>query len=130
MSPRGSGCERAAREADRRRPAVATVIADHMGLWLDEPLHSLESQVLWDADKLAKIGYTAAFHWTGNVLSKGKKPYTTRDLVANGRNADWQRKTVESMHTEPARRAAAKRLAAYNALWDGLEAELDGEDLS
>jgi hypothetical protein len=33
------------------------------------------------------------------------------------------------MHTKPARRAAKKRLKAYQALWDGLEAELRGDDL-
>src|SRR5690606_7903429 len=45
--------------------AVAAAIADHMGLWRDEPLAVLEAQVLWDADKLAKIGLTAVFHWAG-----------------------------------------------------------------
>ena len=38
--------------------ATAAAIADHMGLWRDEPLTVLEAQVLWDADKLAKIGLT------------------------------------------------------------------------
>ncbi|NJN53861.1 MAG: hypothetical protein HC804_03350, partial [Anaerolineae bacterium] len=55
---------------------MAQVIKEHMGLWLDEPLTNLESQVLWDADKLAKIGLTAVFHFTGNVLVKSK-PMTT-----------------------------------------------------
>jgi hypothetical protein len=34
------------------------------------------------------------------------------------------------MHTEPARRAARKRLEAFNRLWDELEGELAGDDLS
>lgn len=108
---------------------VARAIEDHMGLWRDEPLQGLESQVLWDADKLAKLGVTAAFHWTGGDLAKGKSR-TTMDLIARGRSADWQERTVESMHTAPARRAAAARIATYNQLWDRLEAELNGEDLS
>jgi hypothetical protein len=33
------------------------------------------------------------------------------------------------MHTEPARRAAERRLRAYGRLWDELERELAGEDL-
>ena len=41
---------------------VALVILDHIGLWRDSPLTNLESMVLWDADKLSKIGLTAAFH--------------------------------------------------------------------
>lgn len=108
--------------------AVAEAIADHMGLWRDEPLTVLESQVLWDADKLAKIGLTAVFHWAGGWLA-GDEMRTLADLIARGRNADWQAKTVASMHTAPARRAAAARLAAYRALYDELERELTGGDL-
>lgn len=107
---------------------VAQAIEAHMGLWRDKPLQRLEAQVLWDADKLAKIGLTAVFHWTGGDLAKGKSR-TLDELIARGRSADWQAKTVASMHTEPARRAAEKRLAAYNWLWDELERELEGADL-
>lgn len=108
--------------------AVADAITEHMGLWLDDPLTTLESQVLWDADKLAKIGLTAVFHWTGNILSKGS-PRTTQEMIAYGRNTEWQTQTVASMHTPAARRAAQSRLLAYNLLWDTLEAELNGQDL-
>jgi|CXWK01.1.fsa_nt_gi putative nucleotidyltransferase with HDIG domain len=108
--------------------AVAEAIADHMGLWRDEPLTVLEAQVMWDADKLAKIGLTAVFHWTGGWLA-GHKMCTLADIIARGRDADWQAKTVASMHTEPAQRAAAARLAAYHALYDALERELAGVDL-
>lgn len=107
---------------------VAQAIEDHMGLWRDEPLTNLESQVLWDADKLAKIGLTAVFHWTGFALA-GNKFRDVHDLIERGRDVDWHEKTVASMHTEPARRAAQKRLVAYNKLWDELEAELEGKDL-
>jgi uncharacterized protein len=107
---------------------VAQVILDHMGLWLDEPLTNLESQVLWDADKLAKIGLTAAFHWLGLALSSGNTKETL-DFVADGRGIDWQAKTVASMHTEPAKRAGARRLLAFRRLWDELEGELTGSDL-
>lgn len=108
---------------------VAQAIADHMGLWRTRPLATLESQVLWDADKLAKIGLTAAFHWTGDLFAKGRHTHTTEDLIVYGRDATWQKKTVASMHTEPARRAAKKRLKAYNKLWRKLAAELNGDDL-
>jgi hypothetical protein len=89
---------------------------------------NLESQVLWDADKLAKIGLTAVFHWTGLALA-GNKFRNVHDLIKRGRDADWQEKTVASMHTEPARRAAQSRLIAYNKLWNELEIELKGKDL-
>ena len=108
--------------------AVAAAIADHMGLWRDEPLVGLESQVLWDADKLAKIGLTAVFHWAGGWLA-GDEMRALADLIARGRDAGWQEKTVASMHTAPAKRAAAARLAAYRNLYDELERELTGADL-
>ena len=109
---------------------VAQAIEDHMGLWLETPLNNIESQVLWDADKLAKIGLTAALHWTGDLLAKNGSQITTEELIEYGRNAEWQEKTVASMHTKPARKAATKRLKAYNALWNKLEAELEGDDLN
>lgn len=108
--------------------AVAMAIEVHKGLWRDEPLQNLEAQVLWDADKLAKIGLTAVFHWAGGALA-GTQTRTINDLIERGRSAEWQTKTVASMHTAPARRAAQRRLQAYNRLWDELEGELGGADL-
>lgn len=107
---------------------VAQVIEDHQGLWRDEPLHSLESQIFWDADKLAKLGLTAAFHWLGMALAKNNAPELA-DLIAHVRDASWQEKTVASMHSQPARRAAKERLASFNELWEKLEGELQGRDL-
>jgi uncharacterized protein len=108
---------------------VAKAIEDHMGLWLDKPLKNLESQVLWDADKLSKIGLTAAMHWTANDIGRNKRSYTTRELILRGRKQDWLPKTVASMHTKPARKAAKKRLKRYQKLWRRLEEELNGDDL-
>jgi uncharacterized protein len=108
--------------------AVAETIADHMRPFGDEPLTKLESMALWDADKLTKIGLTAAFHETGLALAN-RKPLRTGDLVRRGRSNGWQNKMVKSLHTEPARRAAKKRLRAFKKLWGNLEKELSGEDL-
>ncbi len=109
--------------------AVAQAIEEHMGLWRDEPLDSPESQVLWDADKLTKLGLTAAFHWVGLRMAKGQ-PLTMRSLIEMRQDAEWQEKTVDSMHSEAARQAAAERMAAFDQLWEELEAELDGADLA
>ncbi|MFN2160732.1 MAG: HD domain-containing protein [Candidatus Promineifilaceae bacterium] len=108
--------------------AVAHAIEVHMGLWLDEPLTNLEAMVLWDADKLAKIGLTAVFHWTGGSLA-GHEIRDVRMLIDESRQIDWQEKTVASMHSEPAKRAARNRLAHYKWLWQALEEELNGDDL-
>lgn len=108
---------------------VARVIRSHMGLWRQKPLKDLEAQVLWDADKLAKIGLTSVFHFVPLVVMQGNGR-TTQALIENGRSAgSWLPKTVASMHTEPAKRAAQKRLKAFNKLWQQLEAELAGDDL-
>lgn len=112
----------------RKIERVAQAIEEHMGLWRDTPLTNLESMVLWDADKLAKIGLTAAFHWTGWALA-GTQLRDMGELITRARSADWQEKTVASMHTKPAQRAAKARLKAFNKLWDRLESELRGDDL-
>lgn len=108
--------------------AVAQAIADHMGLWRNTPLTVLESQVLWDADKLAKLGETAVFHWTPLAYSE-TPTLTTADLIAKNKGHDWQEKTVASMHTAPAQRAARARLARFKRTWAELEMELAGDDL-
>ncbi len=108
---------------------VAQAIADHLGLWREEPLSNLESMVLWDADKLSKLGLTAAIHWAGMALSGGK-PVTSIDLIARAQHAEWQSKTVASLHTGPARRAAESRLRAFIQLWKDLEIELSAGDLT
>ncbi len=112
---------------------VADAIAVHMGLWRgdpfpEKPLKNLEAAVLWDADKLAKMGLTAVFHWTGGTLARGK-PHSTQDLLDDIKSVDWQHKTVASMHTKPAKKAAKARLKTYNQMWQLLEAELKGEDI-
>lgn len=114
--------------AEKIKP-VAKVIADHMGLWRNKPLKRLESQILWDADKLTKMGAIAIFHWTGNWVTKNGS-ITTQKILANGRSVDWMKKTVASMHTEPARRAAQKRYKAYKRIWKQLATELDAADLT
>ena len=109
-------------------PAVAQAIREHMGLWRDKPLTNLESQVLWDADKLTKIGVTGAIHYLGAALVRGRLQ-TSGQIIKDGKARDWQEKTVASMHTKPARKAAAKRLDAYKALFKELDREISGSDL-
>lgn len=108
--------------------AVAQAIESHMGLWRDEPLTNLEAQVLWDADKLTKIGLTAAIQWTFGAIAADKR-FTTERAIKDWQAQDWREKTVKSMHTEPARRAAQKRFEAYEQLVAGLSAEISASDI-
>ncbi|WP_420630437.1 HD domain-containing protein [Candidatus Leptofilum sp.] len=108
---------------------VARCIRSHMGLWRRKPLKNLEAQVLWDADKLAKIGLTSLFHFVPLLVMKGNGR-STQQLIETARaNKAWLPKTVASMHTKPAQQAAKKRLKRFNKLLERLEAELAGDDL-
>lgn len=107
---------------------VAKAIAEHKGLFLTKPLKNLESQVLWDADKLTKIGQTGLIQ-ISTMLIQQSKISSTEAMIKEWREANWPAKTVASMHTKPAKKAAKKRLAAMHALVDSLEAEIQGQDI-
>lgn len=110
--------------------AVAHAISVHTGLWRDKPLENLEAQVLWDADKLTKVGLTATFHGLSRgLVREHSTTYTTEEIIKSGKGHDWQDKTVASFHTSPARKAGVARLKAYRQLWKQLERELKGKDL-
>ena len=108
--------------------ATAQAIEDHMGLWRDKPLKSLESQVLWDADKLTKIGVVAAFHWIGGDIARGRDSSTER-MIEQLESADFRKKTVASMHTKPAKKAAKARFKAYDRMVAQLSTEWRATDL-
>jgi uncharacterized protein len=109
--------------------AVAEAIVKHEGLFTDEPVEPLEAAVLWDADKLTKLGATAVLHFVGYQIMVGEG--TTDELVA--RLPDelwWQERTVRSFHTAPARAVAEARLAVYRDFWQQAAQELAGDDLT
>ena len=108
---------------------VAHAIAVHTGLWRDEPLKVLEAQILWDADKLTKIGLTAALHWMGNHFSKEDTTRTGESVLKMLNRSDFMEKTVSSFHTPTAQAVGTIRYAAYQAFCSGLEAELAQKDL-
>lgn len=109
--------------------SVAEAIRVHAGLWRDKPLEILEDQILWDADKLTKIGITATFHWIPDRLVRQNANYTTEDFIKAGQSIDWQDKTVASLHTAAAKKAGAARLKTYRQLWKQLGRELKAKDL-
>jgi uncharacterized protein len=105
---------------------VAEAIRQHEGLIRPAdtpPLEPLEAAVLWDADKLSKIGVQAlafllsAHYLFGRTLADRRRncqDYVTETLS----------RTVTSMNTPPARRLAEERYAhmvQMLALWAGEE---------
>jgi uncharacterized protein len=98
--------------------AVADAIHKHVGLYRDgNPVAPLEAAVLWDADKLSKLGVQALIyslstaHVAGMSLAQRRKyadEFTRTVLI----------RTVASMHTAPARAEAQRRYAAMLAALD------------
>lgn len=107
--------------------AVADAIAKHVGLFTDESLEPIEAAVLWDADKLSKLGATAVLHFVGYQVLRGER--TTVAWLERLPNVPWQERTVTSFQTRPACAAARERLDAYQALWRQAGREFSGDDL-
>jgi uncharacterized protein len=107
--------------------AVADAIAQHVGLETSAPIEPLEAAILWDADKLSKLGATIVLHGIGYQLAKGEK--TTQVLIEGLWDDAWGEGIVRSLNTAPARAAGQERLAAYRAFCRQAIRELEGEDL-
>jgi uncharacterized protein len=98
--------------------AVADAIRKHEGLYRkpgEPPLEPIEAAILWDADKLTKLGVQAVLMSLGTPYVFGK------DMAARWRYvAEFADKvlgqTVESMNTKAARRMAERRYRSTLAL--------------
>jgi uncharacterized protein len=107
--------------------AVAEAIAKHVGLMTAEPVEPLEAAVLWDADKLSKLGATIVVHGIGYLLAKGESE--TGPLIERLCAEDWGAGIVRSLNTAPARAAGRVRLETYWAFCRQAMAEYHGDDL-
>lgn len=117
-----------------RISAVVAAIAQHEGLTRlpgAAPLEPLEAAVLWDADKLSKLGVSAialalgAPHVHGQTLAE-------RRLYVNDFARGVLAQSVTSMNTAPARAMAQRRYAAMLAAldaWASDQAEAQFYDL-
>ena len=110
-------------------PLVVAAIRQHVGLYREEgapPLDPLEAAILWDADKLSKLGVQAivyamsAPYANGQGLTERRQRFTqfTRDVLA---------RTVASMNTEPAQAWAHVR---YRHMLDTLAHWAEEEEMS
>jgi uncharacterized protein len=107
--------------------AVVDAIAQHVGLICEDPIEPLEAAVLWDADKLAKLGATAVIHFIGYRISHSE--LDTAELLEQLSHQPWQPAAVRSFHTAPARAAGRARLAAFQAFWHQAHLEYNADDL-
>jgi uncharacterized protein len=107
--------------------AVADAVAKHVGLFTDASLEPIEAAVVWDADKLSKLGATAVLHFIGYEVLVGEG--ATVKWLEQLSNLAWQERTATSFQTPPARAAGWKRLEIYRALWQQAVQEFNGDDL-
>ena len=106
--------------------AVADAIGKHVGYSHDEPVEPLEAAVLWDADKLTKLGATIVLHDVGFLLAKGIQ--STGELIEQLWE-EWLAGIVDNLNTAPAQAAGKTRLAAYRAFCRQAVREYAGDDL-
>ena len=109
-------------------PGVVDAIARHVGLRRREgepPMTPVESAVLWDADKLTKLGVgVLAYNLSMRQfdgLSLAERRQDLRKFTV-----DVLSRTVTSMNTAPARRLAEERYQAMVTTLDLWESEENG----
>ena len=103
---------------------VADAIEKHAGLSLDEPLVPIEAQLLWEADKLSKLGATGIVHYiiNGIRLKPGMSLYDiSKDLSDFMSLAE---DIAESMRTEKAKELANERLKTMKSFVESLKQEV------
>lgn len=104
---------------------VVDAIARHVGLTRAPgatPLEPVECAVLWDADKLTKLGVGMVAHQLSSHQFHGMSLTARRKDMQNFMRTVLV-KTVESMNTAPARQLAQVRYRAMAAFLDEWESE-------
>lgn len=102
-------------------PSVVDAIARHAGLYrapAAAPLEPLETAILWDADKLTKLGVQALAYTLSMSFMRGLTLPQRRSNMLEFTQSVLVR-TVASMNTLPAQQEAAQR---YQAMLQVLEA--------
>jgi uncharacterized protein len=109
--------------------AVTTAIGLHAGLYRpadSAPIEPLEAAVLWDADKLTKIGVQALAYNLSMSYMRGLNLAQRRRNMMEFTHSVLGR-TVTSMNTAPARRIAEQRyrtMLAVLTTWEQEEEEV------
>src|SRR4051812_3912272 len=109
-------------------PAVSEAIVGHVGLFRDEAPQTMEAAVLFDADKLSKLGATSIVHFlcsypaTARVAARSGDTTTIAEELR--RWLDLAPRIVTSLSTQAGREMGTQRLALLRAFVEQLEAEL------
>ncbi|NOY22015.1 MAG: HD domain-containing protein [Acidobacteria bacterium] len=106
---------------------VHEAIEHHVGLFADNVKRSLEADIIWDADKLTKVGAVSIGHAFSIAPAFGR--VTTEGMIQRGVN--WLQvigKTVSAFKTETARKIGRDRMAFLTGFYDRLKSEYEMED--
>ncbi len=106
---------------------VHEAIEHHVGLFADNVKRSLEADIIWDADKLTKVGAVSIGHAFSIAPAFGQ--VTTEGMIQRGQN--WLQvvgKTVSAFKTETARKIGRDRMVFLTGFYDRLKSEYKMED--
>lgn len=113
--------------------SVCHAIGSHEGLSLKKPLRDMESAILWDADKLAKLGATFIVHSLPTMPVYGQlilNEYTDTEKIRQ-RGVEWLKlgaEIVSSFNTPYARKIGRKRLGFLELFYSQLDREWSGDE--
>jgi uncharacterized protein len=103
---------------------VYDAIRKHVGLTLHEPLKPLEAQILWDADKIVKLGMVGFIHFLLNGI-RINPGMNIHDISAKIRDyIPLAQKIVKSMNTTIGKKIAEERLEVLVKVSELLDKEL------
>jgi uncharacterized protein len=110
--------------------AVCEAVRLHEGLFRDRPIEMLEAAILWDADKLSKLGATYLVHNlpirpTFDPIFAGRPTDTELMVGSLERWVEMGQGIVDSMNTEPGRIEGARRLEFLRLFLEKLKDEWD-----
>ncbi len=105
---------------------VAEVIKNHVGLFKDNKERCLEGKILWDADKLTKVGALSLTHSLAIAGAFGG--IDTKGIVERGKKwAALVPDIVEGFHTETAKKLGKQRAEILISFYKQLENEFNVE---
>ena len=106
---------------------VCEVIIKHVGLTLEKPLSPLEAQIVWEADKIVKLGASGLIHFIINGI-KYKPGLSCIQIAKEIRKfLKLAEEIAASMNTEASKKMALMRLENLRMICKALGEELDLE---
>ncbi|MGY5862813.1 MAG: HD domain-containing protein [Candidatus Thorarchaeota archaeon] len=103
---------------------ICDAIRKHVGLTLDSPLEPLEAQILWEADKLVKLGVTVFAHQIV-YMEQARPDFNLKDLADELRDyLHLAERIAACMNTNRAHELARIRLNAMRSVSKLLDSEI------